>query len=51
MQTLCTGSCVMIDVTQPVPLSFVFETIGVIFVVIALGIMMVKQAKRRKERV
>lgn len=39
----------MIDVTQPVPLSFVAETVGVIFIVIALGIMMVKQAKRRKE--
>jgi len=41
----------MIDVTQPVPLSFVAETVGVIFIVIALGIMMVKQAKRRKESV
>jgi hypothetical protein len=39
----------MIDVTQPVSLSFVAETVGVIFIVIALGIMMVKQAKRRKE--
>lgn len=39
----------MIDVTQPVPLSFVAETVGVIFIVIAMGIMMVKQAKRRKE--
>jgi bacteriorhodopsin len=41
--------CGMIDVSQPVPMSFVFETVGVIFAVIALGIMMVKQAKRRKE--
>jgi hypothetical protein len=41
----------MLDVTQPVPLSFVAETVGVIFIVIALGIMMVKQAKRRKESV
>jgi len=41
----------MIDVTQAVPLSFIAETVGVIFVVIALGIAMVKQAKRRKERV
>lgn len=39
----------MIDVTQPVPMSFIAETVGVIFVVIALGIAMVKQAKRRKE--
>jgi len=39
----------MIDVTQPVPLSFVAETVGVIFIVIALGIMMVRNAKRRKE--
>ncbi|MDD5052693.1 MAG: hypothetical protein PHO27_08180 [Sulfuricurvum sp.] len=41
----------MIDVAQPVPLGFVAETVGVIFIVIALGIMMVKQAKRRKESV
>lgn len=41
----------MIDVTQPVPLSFVAETVGVIFIVIALGIVMVKQAKRQKESV
>lgn len=41
----------MIDVTQPVPLSFVAETVGVIFIVIALGIVMVKQAKRKKESV
>jgi len=41
----------MIDVTQPVPLSFVAETVGVIFVVIAIGIMMVRNAKRRKESV
>jgi len=41
----------MIDVTQPVPLSFVAETVGVIFIVIALGIMMVRNAKRRKESV
>ncbi|WP_291750858.1 hypothetical protein [Candidatus Sulfuricurvum sp. RIFRC-1] len=40
----------MIDFTQPVPMSFIAETVGVIFVVIGLGIMMVKQAKRRKER-
>lgn len=39
----------MVDVTQPVPMSFVLETIGAIFVVIALGIMMVKQAKAKKE--
>lgn len=39
----------MIDVTQPVPLSFVAETVGIIFIVIALGIMMVRNAKRRKE--
>ena len=39
----------MINVTQPVPLSFVAETVGVIFIVIALGIMMVRNAKRRKE--
>ncbi|HLD24025.1 MAG TPA: hypothetical protein VJA83_08770 [Sulfuricurvum sp.] len=39
----------MIDLTQPVPMSFIIETVGVIFIVIALGIAMVKQAKRKKE--
>ena len=39
----------MIDVTQSVPMSFIIETIGVIFVVIALGILMVRKAKRTKE--
>ena len=41
----------MIDVTQPVQMSFIIETVGVILAVIAMGIVMVKQAKRRKERV
>lgn len=41
----------MIDLTQPVPMSFILETVGVIFAVIGLGIFMVKQAKRKKERV
>ncbi|WP_294893354.1 MULTISPECIES: hypothetical protein [unclassified Sulfuricurvum] len=41
----------MITMTQPVPMSFIIETVGVILAVIGLGIMMVKQAKRRKERV
>ena len=41
----------MIDVSQPVPMNFVFETVGAIFAVIAIGIWMVKQAKRRKESV
>ena len=41
----------MIDFSQPVPMSFIVETVGVIFAVIAVGIAMVKQAKRRKESV
>jgi hypothetical protein len=41
--------CGMIDVTQAVPMNFIVETVGVIFIVIALGIMMVRNAKRRKE--
>ncbi|WP_295054874.1 hypothetical protein [Sulfuricurvum sp.] len=41
----------MIDLTQPVSMSFIGETVGAIFVVIAAGIAMVKQAKRRKESV
>lgn len=40
----------MIDMTQPVSMSFVVETVGVIFVVITIGIAMVKQAKRMKEK-
>lgn len=39
----------MIDVTQSVPMSFIIETIGVIFATIALGILMVRKAKRTKE--
>ncbi len=39
----------MIDVTQPVPMVFIFETVGVIFAVIGAGIYMVKKAKRTKE--
>lgn len=39
----------MIDVTQSVPMSFILETIGVIFASIAVGVMMVKKAKRTKE--
>jgi len=38
----------MIDVTQAVPMSFIAETVGVIFAVIALGIMMVRNAKQKK---
>lgn len=41
----------MIDVTEPVSMSFIIETVGVIFAVIAVGIFMVRQAKRKKERV
>lgn len=39
----------MIDVTQSVPVSFIIETIGVIFAGIALGVLMVRYAKRTKE--
>ena len=39
----------MIDVTQSVPMSFIIETIGVIFAMIAVGVMMVRKAKRTKE--
>lgn len=41
----------MVDVTQSVPMGFILATIGAIFVVIALGIMMVKVAKGKKESV
>lgn len=39
----------MIDVTQSIPMSFIIETIGVIFAMIAVGILMVRKAKRTKE--
>jgi glucose uptake protein GlcU len=39
----------MIDMTQPVAISFVIETVGIILGVIALGILMVRNAKRKKE--
>lgn len=39
----------MIDMTQPVTMGFIAETVGVIFAVIAIGIIMVQQAKRKKE--
>lgn len=41
----------MVDVSQPVRMLFIAQTIGAIFVVIAVGIMMVKQAKKKKESV
>ncbi|MFZ2968128.1 MAG: hypothetical protein WA080_03600 [Sulfuricurvum sp.] len=41
----------MVDVSQPVTMLFIAQTIGAIFVVIAVGIMMVKQAKKKKESV
>ena len=37
------------DLTQAVPLSFVFETIGGIFLIVAVGIAAVKRAKKIKE--
>ena len=41
----------MIDFSKPVPMSLIIETVGVIFAVIAAGVFMVKQVKRKKERV
>jgi hypothetical protein len=38
----------MFDVTQSVPVSLIAETVGTVFVVIAIGIMMVKSAKQKK---
>jgi uncharacterized membrane protein len=38
------------DVTQSVPMNFILTTIGVILVVIAMGIMMVRSAKQSKEK-
>ncbi|MDP3265347.1 MAG: hypothetical protein Q8M39_00835 [Sulfuricurvum sp.] len=39
----------MIDVTQSVPMSFIVETIGAIFAMIAVGVLLVIKAKRTKE--
>jgi hypothetical protein len=41
----------MPDVSQPVPLSFIFQTIGAIFVVVGIGIMIVRRVKKRSEQV
>lgn len=41
----------MIDVTQPVAMGFILETVGLIFLIIGAGIYMVKKAKRTKESV
>ncbi len=35
----------MPDLSQPVPLSFIFETIAVILIVTAIGIILVKKRK------
>jgi len=40
----------MPDVTQPVPMAFIVETIVVIFVIIGLGIVAVRRAKKVKEQ-
>lgn len=39
----------MMDMTQPVSMVFILETIGMILAVVALGIFMVKHAKQTKE--
>ena len=36
----------MMDVSQPVPMSFIFETIALIFGVVALGIWGVQKGKK-----
>jgi len=38
-----------VDISQPVPFSFILETVGGIFVLIAMGIAAVKLAKKSKE--
>lgn len=42
--------CSMPDLSQPVPMSFVVETLVVIFAVIGLGIAAVMRAKKVKEK-
>lgn len=38
----------MPDFAQPVSMSFIIETIGVIFVIIGIGVALVKQGKKAK---
>lgn len=38
----------MPDMTQPVELSFIFSSIGIIFALIAVGIALVKLGKKSK---
>ncbi len=40
----------MMNIAEPVPMSFIVETVAVIFAIIGIGILMVKNAKRQKER-
>jgi len=37
------------DLASPVPLSFIIETVAVIFAVIAVGILAVRRAKKAKD--
>jgi predicted permease len=38
----------MPDFTQPVEMSFIIETIGVIFAIIGVGIVLVKKGKKSR---
>ncbi len=40
----------MPDISQPVPLSFIIETIGAIFALVAIGILGVKRAKKNAKK-
>jgi predicted permease len=38
----------MPDFSEPVPMSFIIETIGVIFIIIGIGVALVKQGKKSR---
>ena len=40
---------VVVMFSEPVTLKFIFETIGVIFILVAVGVFMVKTSKRRMD--
>ncbi len=43
---MCKGDWLMPDISQPVPFSFIVETIGAIFAVVAIGIVAVNKRKK-----
>jgi len=39
-----------VDFSKPVPLSLIFEAIGLIFIFVGIGLMVVRYYKKKQER-